>query len=134
MSSDVKEPAVLLGLHIIHKVEAWLHDGSNQASSGHVEPSDSDMYDMENQLHEVAAWPCQGFSLSPILALCPPIRNSLKYLNILQCAHIVTTLAHRYFDDQVNISPYFHSPFIPPPIFFFFFFLVGEGGEMRKSP
>jgi len=46
MSPDVEEPAVLRALHV-REVDAWSRDGSNQASSGHVELSDSDIYDME---------------------------------------------------------------------------------------
>ena len=76
MSPDVEEPAVLRALHVVREVDAWSRDGSNQASSGHVELSDSDMYDMENQIHEVArsGWPCPNLaklgSLSPLSALC----------------------------------------------------------------
>jgi len=76
MSPDVEEPAVLRALHVVREVDAWSRDGSNQASSGHVELSDSDMYDMEKQIHEVAWSGCSGRalakprSLSPHAALC----------------------------------------------------------------
>ena len=46
MSPDVEDPAVLRALYV-RAVDAWSRTGSNQASSGHVELSDSDMYDME---------------------------------------------------------------------------------------
>jgi len=48
MSPDVEDPAVLRALYV-RAVEAWPRTGSNQASSGHVELSDSDMYDMERK-------------------------------------------------------------------------------------
>ena len=62
MSPDVEEPTVLRALYVrvrdVREVEAWSRNGSNQVSSGHVEPSDSDMYDMEEEEeHEVDALP-----------------------------------------------------------------------------
>lgn len=65
MSPDVEDPAVLRALYV-RAVDAWSRTGSNQASSGHVELSDSDMYDMEKdntrRVHWVA-WSGRGQTL-----------------------------------------------------------------------
>lgn len=59
MSPDVEDPAVLRALYLreVDARDAWSRTGSNQASSGHVELSDSDMYDMKKEKgeHEVDA-------------------------------------------------------------------------------
>ena len=65
ISPDVEEPAVLRALYVrvrdVREVEAWSRNGSNQVSSGHVEPSDSDMYDMEeeeeHEMDVLPGWP-----------------------------------------------------------------------------
>ena len=50
--------ALYVRVRDIREVEAWSRNGSNQVSSGHVEPSNSDMYDMEEEEeHEVNALP-----------------------------------------------------------------------------
>lgn len=49
MSPEVDEP-VALRAGRDREDEAWSRRGSNQASSGHVEVSDSDMYDIDDAL------------------------------------------------------------------------------------
>lgn len=65
ISPDVEEPAVLLALGV-REVEAWPRDGSNQASSGHVELSDSDIYDMEEEEHEMDALSDPGLAVAKL--------------------------------------------------------------------
>jgi hypothetical protein len=70
ISPDVEEPAVLRALYV-RAVEAWSRTGSNHASSGHVELSDSDMYDMmeENEVDALAGPVWRGQTL---VTLCLP--------------------------------------------------------------
>ena len=70
---------MLRALLVVCEVDAWSRDGSNQASSGHVELSDSDMYNMEKQIHEVAWSGWSGRAQTwPNLVLCPHMLLCVK--------------------------------------------------------
>ena len=68
MSPDVEEPAVLRALQV-REVDAWSRDGSNQASSGHVELSDSDIYDMEDEERAGDALSDPGLAVAKLWSL-----------------------------------------------------------------